>query len=115
MAPAAYNLCILTIKDRPAEALSWCRKAAELHPQEPKYAYTLAFYQKEQKDLPGAEVLRKASWPTAPALWMAIFCWPRFTCSKERGPRPKRCSARFSSGKICHPEIEPGWRQRCRT
>ena len=59
MAPAAYNLCILTIKDRPAEALSWCRKAAELHPQEPKYAYTLAFYQKEQKDLPGAAVTLK--------------------------------------------------------
>ena len=26
MAPAAYNLCILTAKDRPAEALSWCKK-----------------------------------------------------------------------------------------
>jgi Tfp pilus assembly protein PilF len=59
MAPAAYNLCILTIKDRPAEALSWCRKAAELNPQEPKYAYTLAFYQKEQKDLLGAEATLK--------------------------------------------------------
>lgn len=59
MAPAAYNLCILTIKDRPAEALSWCRKAAELNPQEPKYAYTLAFYQKEQKDLLGAEATMK--------------------------------------------------------
>ena len=54
MAPAAYNLCILTAKDRPEEALSWCRKAAELNPQEPKYAYTLAFYQKEQEDLKGA-------------------------------------------------------------
>ena len=54
MAQAAYNLCILTAKERPKEALSWCRKAAELHPQEPKYAYTLAFYQKEQKDFQGA-------------------------------------------------------------
>ncbi|MCL4502694.1 MAG: tetratricopeptide repeat protein [Deltaproteobacteria bacterium] len=54
MAQAAYNLCILTVKDRPEEALSWCRKAAELNPQEPKYAYTLAFYQKEQGDLKGA-------------------------------------------------------------
>ena len=26
----------------------------ELNPQEPKYAYTLAFYQKEQEDLKGA-------------------------------------------------------------
>ncbi len=54
MAPAAYNLCILSAKDRPKEALSWCRKAVELNPQEPKYAFTLAFYQKEQGDLRGA-------------------------------------------------------------
>lgn len=54
MAPAAYNLCVLTIKSRPAEALSWCRKAVALNPQEPKYAYTLAFYQKEQGDFKGA-------------------------------------------------------------
>ncbi len=51
MAQAAYNLCILTAKDRPEEALSWCKKAVELNPQESKYAYTLAFYQKEQGDL----------------------------------------------------------------
>jgi tetratricopeptide (TPR) repeat protein len=54
MAPAAYNLCILSAQDRPHEALSWCRKAAELNPQEPKYAYTLAFYQKERGDLKSA-------------------------------------------------------------
>jgi tetratricopeptide (TPR) repeat protein len=35
MAPAAYNLCILTAKDRPEEALSWCRRAVALNPQEP--------------------------------------------------------------------------------
>ena len=54
MAPAAYNLCILSAKDRPKEALSWCKKAVELNPQEPKYAFTLAFYQKEQGDLKNA-------------------------------------------------------------
>ena len=54
MAPAAYNLCILKAKDRPREALSWCKKAVELNPQEPKYAYTLAFCQKEQGDLKNA-------------------------------------------------------------
>jgi len=59
LAAAAYNLCILSAKDRPAEALSWCRKAAALNPQEPKYAYTLAFYQKEQKDLQGAAATLK--------------------------------------------------------
>jgi tetratricopeptide (TPR) repeat protein len=44
MAQAAYNLCINTAKDRINEAVTWCRKAADLRPQEPKYAFTLAFY-----------------------------------------------------------------------
>jgi tetratricopeptide (TPR) repeat protein len=45
MAQAAYNLCIIFAKDRPGEAVTWCRKAAEINPQEPRYAYTLAFYE----------------------------------------------------------------------
>jgi len=44
MAQAAYNLCVITAKDRINEAVTWCRKASDLRPQEPKYAYTLAFY-----------------------------------------------------------------------
>jgi len=44
MAQAAYNLCIITAKDRISEAVTWCRKASNLRPQDPKYAYTLAFY-----------------------------------------------------------------------
>ena len=39
---------ILVSKEHPAEAISWCQKAATLRPDEPKYAYTLAFFQKEQ-------------------------------------------------------------------
>jgi len=54
LAPAAYNLCILTGKKRPQEALSWCRKAIELNPREPKYTFTLAYYQKEHGDLKAA-------------------------------------------------------------
>ena len=52
MAQAAYNLCIITSKDRIGEAVTWCRKAAEAGPQNPTYAYTLAFYlnQKGEKD-----------------------------------------------------------------
>jgi len=50
MAPAAYNLCIVTAKDRINEAVAWCRKAADLRPQEPKYAYTLAFYLNQKGD-----------------------------------------------------------------
>jgi tetratricopeptide (TPR) repeat protein len=52
MAQAAYNLCVITSKDRINEAVTWCRKAAELRPQEPRYAFTLAFYlnQKGNRD-----------------------------------------------------------------
>jgi tetratricopeptide (TPR) repeat protein len=50
MAQAAYNLCILTAKDRIDEAVTWCRKASDLRPQEPKYAYTLAFYLNQKGD-----------------------------------------------------------------
>ena len=50
MAQAAYNLCIITSKDRINEAVTWCRRAAELRPQDPKYAYTLAFYLNQKGD-----------------------------------------------------------------
>jgi tetratricopeptide (TPR) repeat protein len=50
MAQAAYNLCIITATDRIDEAVTWCRKAAELRPQEPKYAFTLAFYLNQKGD-----------------------------------------------------------------
>jgi tetratricopeptide (TPR) repeat protein len=54
MAQAAFNLCIITAKDRINEAVKWCRKASDLRPQEPKYAYTLAFYQNQKGDKNGA-------------------------------------------------------------
>ncbi|MEW6250457.1 MAG: tetratricopeptide repeat protein [Planctomycetota bacterium] len=61
-ATAAYNLAVLTAQDRLAEALDWCRKAVELRPHEPKYAYTLAFYLLQQGDAAGAiAALRKVT------------------------------------------------------
>jgi Flp pilus assembly protein TadD len=54
-AQAAYNLAVLVSKDRPAEALKWSRKAAEAAPGEPKYAFTLAYFQSAGGDLAGAE------------------------------------------------------------
>ena len=43
-AVAAYNLGILASRERPEETIAWCRKAYKLRPDEPKYAYTYAFY-----------------------------------------------------------------------
>ena len=43
-AQAGYNLGVLLAKDHPMEALDWCRRAAELGPDNPQYGYTYAFY-----------------------------------------------------------------------
>jgi tetratricopeptide (TPR) repeat protein len=60
MAQAAYNLCVITSKDRLNEAVAWCRKAAHLRPQEPRYAYTLAFYINQKGDRSEAVRILKA-------------------------------------------------------
>ena len=49
-AVAAYNLGIIIAQDRPNEALSWCRKAYTLRPEEGKYGYTYAFYLHQNGD-----------------------------------------------------------------
>ena len=108
LAPAAYNLCILTAKDRPEEALSWCRRAVALNPQEPKYAFTLAFYQKEQGDLQGAAATLKDLMRDAPTLRTAIFCWPRFTCSRGSDPRPRPCFGRHCKWRLSLLRTGPG-------
>jgi tetratricopeptide (TPR) repeat protein len=43
-AEAAYNLGILLAENKPYEALKWSAKAAELRPEQPRYAYTHAYY-----------------------------------------------------------------------
>jgi len=35
---------VLLSKEHPEEALTWCRRAAELRPDNPQYGYTYAFY-----------------------------------------------------------------------
>ena len=57
---AAYNLGVLLAKDHPSEALPWIRQAHELRPQVPKYAFSLAFYLRQQGDVKGAiKVLKR--------------------------------------------------------
>jgi tetratricopeptide (TPR) repeat protein len=43
-APAAYNLGVLLARERPDEAITWCRRAAELRPEDTRYGYTLGFF-----------------------------------------------------------------------
>ncbi len=44
MDQAAYNLCLVLARDRLGEAIPFCHQASGLRPENPKYAYTLAFY-----------------------------------------------------------------------
>ncbi|MGC8603291.1 MAG: tetratricopeptide repeat protein [Desulfomonilaceae bacterium] len=57
MAQAAYNLGVILSKDRLDESVDFCRKAAEIRPDVPKYAFTLAFYEWQKGDMTGAETV----------------------------------------------------------
>jgi len=54
LAPAAYNLGLLMMEERPEEGLIHCRTAYELAPDDPKYGYTLAYFQAQSGDRQGA-------------------------------------------------------------
>ena len=60
MAEAAFNLGVILGENNLDEAIVWCQKAHELRPTDPKYAHTLAFYQRKNGNIDGAvELLRK--------------------------------------------------------
>ena len=60
-ATAAYNLAVVVSRDRLDEAVTWSRRASELDPAFPKYAYTSAFYLAQRGDKQAATaVLRRA-------------------------------------------------------
>ncbi len=78
-AEAAYNLGVLLAADRIAEAVAWCDKAHQLRPNNPKYAYTLAWFLNQCGDRDGAIktlepiVNREAVYPAAYSLLAAIY------------------------------------------
>ena len=62
LAPAAYNLGVLLNRTSVTEeGVGWCRKAADLAPQNPSYVYTYAYYLAAQGRKPEAvAVLQRA-------------------------------------------------------
>jgi tetratricopeptide (TPR) repeat protein len=50
LAAAAYNLAVLISRDRLDEAVHWCGRAAQIRPDRPRYAYTLAFFLRQKGD-----------------------------------------------------------------
>ncbi len=59
-AAASYNLAVLVGAASPREAASLAGRAAERAPQEPRYAYTQAFYLQKVGDVAGAERVLRA-------------------------------------------------------
>jgi tetratricopeptide (TPR) repeat protein len=75
LAAAAYNLGVILATENVNEGLRWCRRAAEIRPEEPKYAYTVAFYLQQSGDISGAAVLLEQLIDTHPGFgdaWMML-------------------------------------------
>ncbi|MCD6392018.1 MAG: tetratricopeptide repeat protein [Planctomycetes bacterium] len=78
-AEAAYNLGVLLAGDRIDEAVLWCDKAHQLRPNNPKYAYTLAWFLNECGDCDAAAgklepiVNESVAYPAAYSLLAEIY------------------------------------------
>ena len=87
LAAAAYNLAVLVAPRRPSEAVELSRTAAEARPDEPRYAWTLAYFQDRAGDRSGAArtledlLLRHPGYGDATLLLAEIF--------EREGKRPE--------------------------
>lgn len=78
-AVAAYNLAVLVAGDDVSEAIELCSRAARLAPGAPRYAHTLAYFQRQAGDSAGAvrtleeTIARHADFPDAYALLGQIY------------------------------------------
>jgi tetratricopeptide (TPR) repeat protein len=74
MHQAAFNLGVLLVGDRTVEAMELILKAFELHPT-PKYAYTLAFYMRQNNDSKNAAQMLEHTiehWPYYAEAYMLL-------------------------------------------
>lgn len=87
MAQAAYNLCVITGKDRLDEAIGFCRKANALRPDDPRYAYTLAFYLDQHGDKDEAVSTLNAIVEKHPTYRDAQLLLQRVSTTKDATPK----------------------------
>ena len=71
-AVAAYNLSVIVAQRNVAEAIDYAETAASANPEEPKYAYTLAFYQLQNNDKNGAVKTLQGLLKSTPAYLNAV-------------------------------------------
>lgn len=67
LAVAAYNLAVMVAQEAPEEAVRLCQQAVKTNPREPKYGFTLAYYQAQAGDLAGAAKALQANLRSSPA------------------------------------------------
>ena len=70
---AAYNLSVLTAQSDLNQAIKYAQIAATVFPDDPKYAYTLAFYQNQAKQTDSAIKTLKAILKNAPNHLNSVF------------------------------------------
>ena len=103
MAAAAYNLGVIVAKKNLDEALLWCRKAHELRPDDPKYAHTLAFYQREKGDTQGAIQLLREVIRRQPAYLDAYL----LLADVYEGQGDSKTAAQVYREALARPEVPP--------
>jgi tetratricopeptide (TPR) repeat protein len=113
-AQAAFNLGVLLAEARPEEALEWCRRAAELRPQEPKYLYTLAFYQYRQGRVAEAVRTLDRVLEQAPATAEVYGLLGRIFEEQRQGERALAVYRRASQNEKLSPEERAGFAEAVR-
>jgi tetratricopeptide (TPR) repeat protein len=79
MGQAAYNLCVILSSRNMEEAIGWCRKATDASPSNPKFAYYLAYYERQKGDTEAAIgtlrnlIVRNPDYPDAYSLLGEIY------------------------------------------
>ncbi len=94
MAAAAYNLAVIVGADRPDEAIALCRQAAQNRPSEPKYAFTLAYYQIQNGDAAGATATLEKVLDRYPSHFDSVTMLGQI---HERAGRRKEAAALYES------------------
>jgi tetratricopeptide (TPR) repeat protein len=89
LAPAAYNLAVLVAKEKPAEALALSGEAARLEPREPKYAFTHAYFQAQNRDVAGAERTLEALLQRHPSFGDAYLLLAQLYAGQARNAEAK--------------------------